>query len=173
MKKLLVLLCLLMTKQILPAQEQYRVDGESYELKVEVTGTLTLLWTVINKQYRYFVKQKSSLVELKNTRGADNKFQEEYKETLMHLMSYSIRTDNLKFTLPELKKIINQYNASVDPSYEIEEGRIKLGSLLSFFGGVTNHPYISNPNNSVVPQIGVEIEVFEAESILRHSLFLT
>jgi hypothetical protein len=161
-----------MTTQILSAQDTYQVDGKSYELKTVLSGTLTLLWNIIDNQYRYFVKHDSSVLELKNTRGMDNKFQEEYKETLKGLTLNTIDTDNIKLTLPDLKRFINQYNASVDASYEIEDESIKIASRLSFFGGVTNHPYISNPDDTVVPQMGAEIEVFEEDAAPRHSLFL-
>ena len=54
MKKLLLFACLIFTISAV-AQKEYIVNGETLQLKTEVDGTLDLLWTITNQQYRYFV----------------------------------------------------------------------------------------------------------------------
>jgi len=63
----------------LSAQEKIDVNGKTYELKTEVEGELDLLWHVIDKQYRYFVKTNDgNILELLNTKK-ENRFQENIK----------------------------------------------------------------------------------------------
>lgn len=172
MKRVVVSLTILMLCALCPAQENYTINGQTYTLKTEVSGNISLLWNIIDNQFRYFAKQGQEIVELTNTRGDDNKYQEEYKAILKRLTLNTFSTNDLRLTLPDLKQYINNYNASVDPSYTIDDDAIKLGSRLSFFGGITNHPYTSNPDNTTVPQIGAEIEIFEASETPRHALYL-
>ena len=35
----------------------YNVDGTFYDLKSEVSGTIDLLWNIIDNEYRYFIKK--------------------------------------------------------------------------------------------------------------------
>ena len=63
----------------LHAQQEYTVDGQTYSLKTEVEGSLSLLWNTIDNNYRYFSRKGSEVVELKNSK-LDGKYQEEYKE---------------------------------------------------------------------------------------------
>ena len=154
------------------AQDQYIVNGTSYELKIEASGTLTLLWNIIDKQYRYFIKKENTIVELTNTKGGDNKFQEEYKSILNDITNNSFRTEDLRLTLPDLKNFIDIYNASVDSEYEYESSKLEITSRLTLFGGATNHPYVLNPENASLFQIGAELEVLELKNSPRHALFL-
>ena len=87
MKKLVFILCLLLSFMSLKAQETYTVDGETLQLKTEVDGNLDLLWNIIDGQYRYFVRtENGSIQELVNTKNPDTKkYQEQYKTTLNQL----------------------------------------------------------------------------------------
>ena len=171
MKKsaLLLLLCLLPLFN--SAQESYTIDGETLELKTEVDGTIDLLWTVENGQYRYFVRKDMGLTELKNTRDSNNDFQEEYKKVLSDLTNNTIPTDKLRLTLYDLRSFCDSYNATVDPSYSPKKKDAKLNSRLLFFGGITNSPFVENPDNVSNPVFGAEIEFSESNSMPRHSLF--
>ena len=61
------------------AQNQYTVEGHKYTLNTEVEGTITLLWTTVNDEYRYFIKKESLMKaalafveELKQAAGQGN-----------------------------------------------------------------------------------------------------
>ena len=43
---------------------------------------------------------------------------------------------------------------------------------LGFSAGITNNPFVGNPDNIKTPMIGAELEIFEASSLPRHSGFL-
>lgn len=172
MRKVLVFLSFFMCSLTVIAQETYTVDGNTYELKTEVSGTIDLLWNIIDGRYRYFVKKDAQIIELKNSKGADNKFQEEYKSTLSDLTQGSnFSTDKLNLTLFSLRSFIDDYNAQVDPNYSKESNDIKIESRLLFFGGVSNNPFIENPTNKTNPLFGAEIEFTEAINLPRHALF--
>lgn len=152
------------------AQDQYTVDGASYELKTEITGTLDLLWNIINREYRYFVRKNNSITELVNTRGEDRRFQEEYKMTLSTLTKdKNLDTSKLKLTLYDLTEFINTYNALVDPDYEFDSNKAVIEARLTVFGGLTNSPFINNPDNTNQAMFGLELEVFEG-TIFRDML---
>lgn len=153
------------------AQESYNVNGESVLLKIEVDGTIDLLWNIIDKQYRYFVRMDGEITELINTKGPNNKFQEEYKDVLGTLTQNSQATDKLNLTLYSLRTFINTYNSKSDTNYKASSKDARVQARLLIFGGITNSPFIENPENKTNPLAGLEIEVFEATSLPRHSLF--
>ena len=171
MKKLLLFSLLFLTFQVNYGQENYTLNGESLNLKMEAEGSLDLLWTSDSGNYRYFVKtENDEITELKNTK--DNKtYLEEYKPTLSHLTN-GMATDKLKFTLYDLKAFINTYNISADSNYTSVVKTRKLGLRLGVFGGLTNNPFVDNPENTKVMLIGGELEFFEASTLSRHSGFL-
>jgi hypothetical protein len=43
---------------------------------------------------------------------------------------------------------------------------------LGVFGGITNSPFINNPNNTKSPQFGAELELLDGNRIKRHALFM-
>ncbi|WP_405575264.1 hypothetical protein [Winogradskyella sp. Asnod2-B02-A] len=171
MKKLLLFSLLFLIFQVNYSQENYTINGESFNLKMEAEGTLDLLWTSDSGTYRYFVKTENDVItELKNTK--DNKtYQEEYK-TLLSNLTNGMATDKLKFTLYDLKAFINTYNISADSNYTSVVKTRKLGLRLGVFGGLTNNPFVDNPENTNVMLIGGELEFFEANTLPRHSGFL-
>ncbi|MFP4844908.1 hypothetical protein [Winogradskyella sp. PE311] len=172
MKKVISILLICFALQFNYSQESYTVNGETLQLKSEIDGKLDLLWNVIDGQYRYFVRtDDGSISELKNTKDSNNNYKEEYKSLLSELTN-GMSIDNLKLTLYSLKNYINKFNTSVDSNYDpyFKEGSVQM--RLGFSGGVTNNPFVGNPENIKTPMIGAELEVFEASELPRHSGFL-
>ena len=154
------------------SQETYTVNGETLELKTEIDGKLDLIWNVIDGKYRYFVKtEDGTITELKNTKDDNNDYQEEYKSTLSSLTNGN-STDKLKLTLYSLRNYIDSYNASVDTSYTSTSTESNVQFRLGFSGGITNNPFVGNPDNTKTPLIGAELEIYEANVLPRHSGFL-
>ena len=174
MKKYILFLIVLCCLHITNAQNTYTINGETYELKTETEGALDLLWNVIDGDYRYFIKKEdNSIIELTNKKSTDNSYDEAYKATLDALTQGSnLSTEKVKFTLYSLRKFIDSYNISIDPSYSQSLKRSKLSSRLLIFGGLTNSPFVDNPENKSSALFGAEIEVYEGESTPTHSLFL-
>ena len=173
MKKYVFFFILLAAVFSAQSQNTYVVNNETLELKTEVNGTLALLWNIIDDQYRYFIKKDSQIIELKNTRGDDNKYQEEYKQVLNDLTQGSnLTTADVNLTLPSLTKFVNTYNSQVDSNFTSENKKATIGANLLAFGGISNSPFVINPNNLSNPIIGTEIEVFGTKSVPRHSIFL-
>ncbi|MBR9844817.1 MAG: porin family protein [Algicola sp.] len=172
MKKIICVLCFILSVSFIQAQESYTINGKTIELKTEVEGKLDLLWNIIDNEYRYFVRtEDNTITELKNTK-VDRKFQEEYKTTLEELTNNSMSTKRLNLTLFSLKEFIDAYNVSADSAYETTVSRSKFQFRLGVFGGITNSPFINNPNNEKTPLFGAELEVLEAERISRHAIFM-
>tara|TARA_R100001039_G_C1848792_1_gene108869 strand:- start:232 stop:1173 length:942 start_codon:yes stop_codon:yes gene_type:complete len=171
MKKLILILCLSFSFVSLKAQETYTVNGETLELKTEVEGNLDLLWNIIDGQYRYFVRtEDGSIKELVNTKNPDTKkYQKEYRHTLNALtQDYGLSAGKVNLTLASLKDYINMYNSTSDLSYNYEP-RNKIQARLGVFGGLTNQPFVNNPNNTSVPFFGAEFEVYSNTRLTRHA----
>lgn len=172
MKNILLLVLICSIFQFNYGQENYSVNGQTLELKTEVEGTLDLLWNIIDGNYRYFVRTKDgTITELKNTRDSNKTYKEEYKSTLSSLTD-GRSTDKLKLTLYSLKDFLDNYNDSVDSSYISTVSKRSVQFRLGFSGGITNNPFVGNPDNVIVPLIGAELEIFEANTLPRHSGFL-
>tara|TARA_R100001369_G_scaffold92608_2_gene138673 strand:- start:837 stop:1700 length:864 start_codon:yes stop_codon:yes gene_type:complete len=172
MKKVLLLLLICFAFQFNYSQENYTVDGETLPLKIEIDGELDLLWNIIDNKYRYFVRtDDGSITEIKNTKGTGRKYQEEYKTTLGDLTN-GLSTEKLKLTLYSLRNYIDKYNASVDSAYLSTTTEGKVQFRLGLSGGITNNPFVGNPDNVKVPLIGAELEIYEANVLTRHSGFL-
>jgi hypothetical protein len=173
MKKLLFFICFIAFSVSGFAQQTYTVNNETLELKTEVEGNLDLLWNIFDGKYRYFVRDKDGdIQELVNTKNEDtHKYQEEYKTVLSGLTKdYDLPAEKVNLTLFSLKEYFNTYNATSDLNFSYED-RAKLQSRLGVFGGITNQPFVENPNNKSVPFFGVEFEIFEQSKLPRHALF--
>lgn len=171
MKKIGIILCFLICFSSLKAQDTFIVNNESLQLKTEVEGTLDLLWNIIDGRYRYFVRTTdNTITELINSKDEKRHYQEEYKTILQSLTGVSAYKVNL--TLPDLKKYIDDYNLSQDSNYKTSIYNAKLQLLLGVFGGITNSPFVINPNNTISPQFGAELEILDANRIKRHALFM-
>ncbi len=172
MKKLLLFALFSFVFQLHYGQQSYTVDGETMELKTEIEGQLDLLWNIINNQYRYFIRtEDGTITELKNTKDADKNYLEEYKRTLSTLTNGK-DTQKLKLRLYDLRSFIDLYNASVDSAYEESPINAKVKFRLGVFGGITNNPFVGNPDNIQTLLIGGELEFFEENKLPRHSGFL-
>jgi hypothetical protein len=109
---------------------------------------------------------------LVNSKGNSKIFQEEYKATLNNLIKGSaLNTNKVNLTLYSLRNFINKYNALVDSNYISTSKDAIIKSRLLVFGGISNSPFISNPNNIKNPLFGAEIEIFEGNILPRHALF--
>jgi len=172
MKQLVLFLLLSISAIYVSAQERFTINGKTYELKTEVEGEIDLLWNTIDKEYRYFIRTNDgNFIELLNTKGSDNKYQEEYKVQLSHLTENSASTNNLNFTLPDIKSFVQVYNTSFGNTYLNNIERLKL--RLGIFGGITNQPFVSNPNNTTVPFFGAEIEGLSSYKTSNQAGFLS
>lgn len=171
MKKILLLLCVVLSYTSLKAQETYTVEGETLQLKTEVDGKLDLLWNIIDNEYRYFIRTSdNSITELKNTRDDNDSYQEEYKATLENATS-GTSAIKVNLTLPSLITYIEDYNKSQDTTFESTHIKSKAQLRLSIFGGITNSPFVTNPDNVKTPVFGAELEVSEGRESPRHSGF--
>ena len=127
-----ITLCFFFCTTILVAQDTYTVQNETLQLKTEVEGQVDLLWNIIDGKYRYFVRSSdNAITELVNTRNEDRKFQEEYKTVLENLTGDS--AEDVNFTLTDLKKYIDDYNAAQDPSYVSSIYNAKLQFVITSY----------------------------------------
>jgi len=171
MKKIGLFLCFFLSISTLIAQETYTIKDETLQLKTEVDGKLDLLWNIIDGHYRYFVRtSENNITELVNTRDENRHYKEEYKTILQNLTNVS--ADKVNLTLTDLKTYIDTFNLSQDPDYETSIYNVKLQLLLEVFGGITNSPFVTNPNNSISSQFGAELELLDGNRIKRHALFM-
>lgn len=156
----------------LNAQQQYTVDGKEYTLNTEIDGSLTLLWSVIDGEYRYFSKKGSTIEELKNTK-VDGKYQEEYKAVLQKQTSdAAVNLSKTKFTRPSLSKFAVAYNKATDPSFSHEDTAVKLQFRLGAFAGISNNVYSNNPENDLAPVFGLDFEAVDEVNLKRHSVVI-
>ncbi len=154
------------------AQQTYTVDGKQYTLSTEADGALTLLWAVVDGEYRYFAKKSGAIIELKNTK-MNGKYQEEYKGSLKTLTNDApVSAQNTKLTLPSLKDYFNTYNKKKDPNYTVETKNIQLKTRLGAFVGVTNSIFTDNPTNAFQPVAGVDFEIFDEVKLKRHAVVI-
>lgn len=154
------------------AQMTHTIDGKSYELTEEITGKASLFYVVSEGEYRYFIKKDDSLTELTNTKDENGKYQGEYKEILSILTADAARdTSKVNLTLASLRTYVDQYNKASDIDYRLQAERPVTKARLGGFAGMSNNPFVKNPNNTMVPIFGAEVEVYD-EKRSRHSLGL-
>jgi hypothetical protein len=169
MKHVFLTFAFLLTLHIGVSQETYTVNNETLTLKTEVEGDLDLLWTSGDDGvFRYFVKKEdNSIVELKNTKTGKD-YNREYITTLFTLTQTN--ASDTKYTLYGLRKFIDDYNKTQDTSY-VGDVETKLGLKLAVFGGITNNPFVRNPDNKTTPFASAELEVSDALNQSRHAGF--
>lgn len=172
MKSFFLALGIILLTSTVKAQEKYFVGGETYLLKTEVEGSLTLLWNIIDDEYRYFLQKGPALVELKNTQQ-NGKYQEEYKSVLQEMTADAeIPTQRVNLSLPSLHDFVVKYNKMKDPNYTVTRQNVNLQFRLGVFAGITNSIYTSNPENISQPLAGLELEVVDVVKLKRHVLVL-
>lgn len=171
MKKLVIAFCFFFSITCIKAQESFTIKGETLQLKLEVDGQLDLLWNIINGQYRYFIRtSENNITELINTKNEDRHYKEQYKSVLENLTGTSASKVNL--TLSDLKAYLDNYNQSQDQNYISSIYNAKLQLRLEVFSGITNSPFINNPNNNSSFQFGTELELLDGNHIKRHAMFM-
>jgi len=152
------------------AQETYTVNGEQLELKTEVEGSITLLWNIIDGEYRYFIKKGTTITELTNTK-TDGHYQEEYHQVLQFNTSDEELSENkVKLTTQSLSNYFEDYNKLKDPTFVVKENNINLKTRLGAFVGITNAVYSDNVTNQTLPTLGLEFEIVENNKLKRHSI---
>ena len=174
MKHYILLCCvLLLSISTITAQtDTYTVNDQSYELKTDVEGPMTLLWNTFNQEYRYFAKKGSTIVELTNTKEG-RKYQDEYKKQLQELTAGTdMNTDKVKLTLASLRRFFNSYNKKVDPSYNENSFLTDMEYRLGVFGGITNSVFTENPDNTSNGQFGFDFELYDATALPSHAIVL-
>lgn len=131
---------------------------------------MTLLWNVIDNEYRYFAKKGNDIVELKNTR-VDGNYQEEYKQTLTELtVDYPVDASKTNLTLVGLRSYFNKYNKLADTNYVERNSSVDLETRLGAFGGISNNNSTTNPENVFAPLLGVEFEITDNVVLKRHAV---
>ena len=152
------------------AQNTYSVNGEEFSLKTEVEGSITLLWNIIDGEYRYFIKKDNTITELTNTK-TDGHYQDEYLQILQSNTSDEDLSENkVKLTKESLADYFKDYNKLKDPNFVVEEKNIKLKTRLGAFAGITNAVYSPNPTNQILPTMGLEFEIVDLYKLKRHSI---
>lgn len=150
--------------------QSYTVNGNDYELQTEVEGPLTLLWNVIDQEYRYFIKKDEVITELTNTEE-NGDYQQEYKTQLKNVTTgVAMNTGRLNLTLASLRKFVNDYNKQVDTDYQDNSFLTNLEYRLGAFAGVTNNVFTFNPTNESTPQFGIDFELYDASALPSHSV---
>lgn len=152
----------------LAAQETFIINEDTLQLKREVRGPLSLYWTEENHRYRYFVQKEDRIIELKNTNG-----NQEYKEQLQKLTGETeVKTRDVLFVLYSLKHFANTYNARVQEDYVTNEATDDIQQRIGLFTGLSNNIYTENPENVLVPVVGLEYEFYDPNLAPRHSAFV-
>jgi len=172
MKRLLLVLFFALLGYTSQAQIQHNIDGTEYDLTEEISGKLSLYYVVIDGEFRYFIKKNDGITELTNTKAENGKYQEEYKEVLsIETADAGLDISNLKFTLASLKTFADDYNKAKDLNYKMQANRPKPKARLGAFVGVSNNPFVRNPENEITPIFGADFELYDTNAP-RHSMFL-
>jgi hypothetical protein len=138
----------------------------------EITGKASLYYNITDGEYRYFIKKDDALTALTNTKDENGKYQEEYKEILSILTADAgMDISKVNLTLGSLKTYVDNYNKASDINYRLQSERPVTKARLGVFAGISNNPFIDNPDNTFVPVFGAEAEVYD-EKRSRHSLGL-
>lgn len=154
------------------AQETFIIEGDTLKLQEEVSGPLSLYWQERNNKYRYFVQKGNQLVELRNER-VDGEKKRRYQLQLDELTrNVKISTRDVKFVLYSLRHFVNQYNATVQEDYVYNAATPNVQQRVALMIGLSNNRYAFNPENVLVPVLGVEYELHDPNLAPRHSAFL-
>ena len=172
MKRLLILCCVLFAPFYVSAQTaSYTVNGTELELRTDVEGPLTLLWNIIDQEYRYFIKKEETIVAIVNEK-VGKKYTDSYKKQLDTLTEdFPVSSDKTNLTLASLRKFVNAYNTQADPNYVINSTTVsKIDLRLGGFVGITNSVFTNNPENISNSQLGVDFEILDAVALPRHAI---
>lgn len=174
MKKFSLAICLLISFWFYGQTTSVTIDGNTIDLKIEVEGDLDLLWTIIDSEYRYFVRSTDgTITELTSTRNSENKYQYEYIKTLEELTkAQNLSAAKVKLTVPSLRGYLDNYNQLMDSNYTSSFTKSGLDTRLGIYGGITNHPFVGNPDNKKTALLVAELEFFERNIGDRHAGFI-
>lgn len=154
------------------AQETFIIEGDTLQLQEEVSGPLSLYWQKRGQDYRYFVQKGDRLVELRNERVSGEK-KRRYQLQLEELTRDArIFTGDVKFVLYSLRHFVNQYNAMVQEDYVYNAATADVQQRVALMIGLSNNRYAANPDNVLIPVLGVEYELHDPNLAPRHSAFL-
>lgn len=179
MKHFLLVFFLFCSIGIAAQTNTYIINNQSYELKTDVEGTISLLWNTIDKEYVYFAKKGDSIIPLVNTK-VQGRFQEEYKTQILQLTSNvdmeKDRIDRVRLTLSNLRTFFNAYNKKVDPQYIEKKMHSDLEYRLGVFAGITNGIFrtgsLSIFEQDIYPQFIIDFELYDNIAFPSHGLAL-
>ncbi|WGK66211.1 hypothetical protein [Croceiramulus getboli] len=150
----------------------HQINGQTYELQTEVSGPLTLLWNTIQGEYVYFIEKDGQYYELKNTR-VDGTYQNEYRDELQRITAdANLEVNKVNLTPVSLRKFVNAYNRKVDPNYITNSKTTSMEYRLGVFGGMTNSIFTENAENTLNPQLGIDLEILDEQLLQRHAVVL-
>lgn len=160
---------------IATGQEKVTVNKESLYLKLEAKGKLDLLSSKTKDTIRLFIRDKNgNIQELLNTKNDDNSFNKEYKTVLTTLTKDSgMSMENVGYGRYSLKQFIKAYNSNGTKRYTYTDEKVLTQTRLGLFAGMTNHPFMENPNDSKTPFFSIELEVFEKKPLPMQSGFFS
>jgi hypothetical protein len=150
------------------AQLTATIDDYPISLKQATKGTMELHYGLFQRQYYFFVKTGNSQLIALSREVNDSDY---YKSKLSQLTNGFGNTEALTYELKSLKKYINDYNASSNPSFTPYEEPKRLSWYGTLFTGVTNNPFVTNTDNSLNPMAGLEVEMSGNVPTPRHSGF--
>lgn len=166
----LVIIVFLLLSSSLYAQQEYTVNGETQILFTEIEGPLTILYKKSGKEYHFYSKKDDEIVALENTK-IEGKHQEEYKAVLQgQTRDASISTDKVRLTPRSLAAFAIDYNSAIDPEFSVSKQTSEIEFRLGGFAGVDNAVYTVNPENALLPVVGLEFEILDLRSLKRHAL---
>lgn len=174
-KQFLPLVIFIMCCIYTQAQERFTVNGETLQLEVLVEGELDLLLYHLDDTNRFFIKDANETIkELLNTKNPDGTYSKEYLNVLNDLTQGSnMDASEVGFGRYSLKQFIKAYNSNGNARFAYTDERVKAKARFGVFGGVTNHPFITNPTNAKAPFFGLEFEMFQGNSNSRQAGFFS
>lgn len=150
------------------AQEVFIIEGDTLNLKREVNGNLRLYYNQsIDSTMRFFLQKGSRMSELK-------------EESLDGIPQFRIQLDTftedspvstrgVPFSLSGLKDFVITYNSRVEDRGSDDEETEGIQMRIGFFTGLSNKVYVDNPDNILVPIVGLGFEIFDPKFAPRHS----
>ena len=172
MRQLLLIAFFLLFMMPAKAQEFYTIKNETIELKQVSNGTIALYVSKTTEKRFFIKKEDGEFIELKNELDSSSS-ELQYLNVLKELTNDTdVSTRNVKFTQASLKNFIGFYNYK--KGIETDDGNrdYPVNFRFGIFGGFTNNPFQENPDNSLNPLAGWELELYGDTATPRHSGFL-
>ena len=173
MKKIAVLCFLLFFSISALAQLTYTLGNETLELKQISEGTLDLYVNNSNGQKRFFVKKDDGDFQelLENLEPNSNTPQFIY--VLKSLTKDTdVSTERVRFSQASIKNFVGFYNYKKDLETDDGTRDYPVNFRFGVSGGITNSPFVENPDNTLSPLVGMELEIYGDAERPRHAGFL-